>query len=103
MKLPIVVAAGLALYGVALAQEGPAFTPMSLQTALAAKPAGPKPSGSPNASGRTSAAARSLVKGGAAEDRRPDSSPGRSKRRSCRRTRRRRASCRDAGASRCRS
>ena len=36
----IVVAAGLALCGVALAQEGPAFTPMSLQTALAAKPEG---------------------------------------------------------------
>jgi enterochelin esterase-like enzyme len=40
MKLPIVVAAGLALYGVALAQEGPALTPISLQTALAAKPEG---------------------------------------------------------------
>ena len=34
MKLPIVVAAGLALYGVALAQEGPALTPITLQTAL---------------------------------------------------------------------
>ncbi len=40
MKLPIVVAAGLALYGVALAQEGPALTPITLQTALAAKPEG---------------------------------------------------------------
>ena len=40
MKLPIVVAAGLALYGVALAQEGPALTPITMQTALAAKPEG---------------------------------------------------------------
>ena len=40
MKLPIVVAAGLALYGVALAQEGPALTPITLQAALAAKPEG---------------------------------------------------------------
>jgi len=40
MKLPIVVAAGLALCGVALAQEGPALTPMALQTALAARPEG---------------------------------------------------------------
>jgi enterochelin esterase-like enzyme len=40
MKLVIVVAAGLVLYGVARAQEGPALTPGSLQTALAAKPEG---------------------------------------------------------------
>jgi enterochelin esterase-like enzyme len=40
MKLAIVAAVGLAMSGVARAQEEPALTPSSLQTALAARPEG---------------------------------------------------------------
>ncbi len=40
MKLAIVVAVGLVMSGVARAQEQPALTPSSLQTALAARPEG---------------------------------------------------------------
>ena len=40
MRLATAVAAGCLVYGVALAQEGPALTPISLQAALAAKPEG---------------------------------------------------------------